>query len=252
MRRALRFGGRKQMPERKRPIDPTYGWRLKQMRELRGISQSQLADAAGLTHASVSQMENGQHRIYIDIAHKFAPILGCSVADITGETQPQLDGRLIVPQTVPKTQPPGSPMPRFFFHSATQLQAAVDLMGLGRYSWNPQTNVLTWDARLKAIWGLPPGIEPDYEIWYNGIHRNDVNRVDAAVARCKDPRQDGLYDVKYRVLGLDGVERWVHTRGRTYFENDQPIDFAGVLLDITPRRGCLNLVDGALFEGFMP
>jgi PAS domain S-box-containing protein len=34
-----------------------------------------------------------------------------------------------------------------------RLQTAVDLLGLGLYSWNPQTNGLDWDARLKAMWG---------------------------------------------------------------------------------------------------
>jgi hypothetical protein len=112
-------------------------------------------------------------------------------------------------------------------------RAAVDLVGLAHYSWNPQTNELKWDARMDATWALPPGINADYDIWHNGIDPDDVSRVDAAVARCKDPR-DGIYDIKYRVIGLDGVERWVHTRGRTYFKNAKPIDFAGVLLDITP------------------
>jgi hypothetical protein len=120
-------------------------------------------------------------------------------------------------------------------HSATQLQAAVDLLGLARYSWNPQTNELKWDRRIKATWAVPPDIEPDYDIWLNGIHPDDVDRVLAAVARCKDPRGDGVYDIAYRVIGLDGVERWVLTRGETLFKDGQPIDFAGVLLDLTPK-----------------
>ena len=40
--------------------------------------------------------------------------------------------------------------------SEARLQAAVDLLDLGLYDWDPQTDGLTWDARVKAIWGLPP------------------------------------------------------------------------------------------------
>jgi hypothetical protein len=122
-------------------------------------------------------------------------------------------------------------------HLKLQREAAGDLIGMAHYSWDPQTNELKWDVRIKAWWGLPPDIEPDYVIWLNGIHPDDVDRVLAAVARCKDPRGDGVYDIKYRVIGLDGVERLVLTRGRTFFKNGQSTHFAGVMLNITAGHG---------------
>ena len=36
------------------------------------------------------------------------------------------------------------------------LQAAVDLVRLCLYAWNPQTNELQWDDTLRTMWGLPP------------------------------------------------------------------------------------------------
>jgi hypothetical protein len=111
-----------------------------------------------------------------------------------------------------------------------QLQAAADLIGLGHYSWNPQTNELTWDPVLTGIWALPPGIKPDFKIWLDGIHPHDVPRVLAEIVRCTDPRGDGIYDITYRVIGPDGVVRSVRVRGQTHFENGQPIDHAGVLI----------------------
>src|SRR4051794_39337765 len=36
--------------------------------------------------------------------------------------------------------------------SEARLQAAVDLVRLGRYAWNPQTNELQWDDMLRAMW----------------------------------------------------------------------------------------------------
>jgi hypothetical protein len=36
--------------------------------------------------------------------------------------------------------------------------------------------------------------------------------------------------------GMDGVERWVATHGRTIFENARPVRFLGVALDITERK----------------
>lgn len=120
--------------------------------------------------------------------------------------------------------------------SEARLQSAVDLLGLGLYSWDPITNDLTWDTRLKAIWGLPPDAGIDYATWCSGIHRDDRERVDAAVAACIDPHGDGVYDIEYRVNGADGAERWVASRGKTTFTKGRATAFYGVAVDITARK----------------
>ena len=121
--------------------------------------------------------------------------------------------------------------------SEARLQAAVDLLKLGRYAWNPRTNELQWDDTLRAMWGLPAGEPVDYDLWRSCVHPDDLPRVDAAIQRCTDPRGDGVYDIEYRVIGkTDGVERWIATRGQTHFENRAPVSFYGVALDVTSRK----------------
>ena len=121
--------------------------------------------------------------------------------------------------------------------SEARLQAAVDLVRLGRYAWNPQTNELQWDDTLRAMWGLAAGAPVDYEVWRAGVHPDDLVRVEAAIQRCADPRSDGVYDIEYRVIGkTDGVERWIATRGRTNFEKDAPVSFFGVGIEVTDRK----------------
>jgi PAS domain-containing protein len=98
--------------------------------------------------------------------------------------------------------------------SEARLQAAVDLLKLGRYAWNPQTNELQWDDTLRAMWGVPVDAPVNYDVWRAGVQPDDLARVEAAIQRCADPQGDGLYDVEYRVIGrTDGVERWIATRG---------------------------------------
>lgn len=117
------------------------------------------------------------------------------------------------------------------------LRIACDLAGLSPYTWDPQTNRLEWDDRLKAMWGLPPGAEIDYDIWRGAVHRDDLARVDAAVAACADPASDGVYDIEYRVIGItDGVQRWIATYGQTFFEGEHPVAFVGAAQDITERK----------------
>ena len=122
--------------------------------------------------------------------------------------------------------------------SRESLNAAVKLVGLGLYSIeivNGESR-LTWDDRIRGLWGLADDIPITYEVWIDGIHPEDRPRVEAAVDLAYDPAGDGAYDVEYRVCGGDGVERWVGTRGETCFENGKPVSFLGVALDITERK----------------
>ena len=120
--------------------------------------------------------------------------------------------------------------------SEARLQAAIDLLGLGQYSWNPKTNDLEWDERVKGLWGLPPGAHVDFDVFMTGIHPDDRTRVEEAIAKCVDPNGDGIYDIEYRVIGADQVVRWVATRGQASFENGIAIAFFGVALDVTERN----------------
>ena len=120
--------------------------------------------------------------------------------------------------------------------SEARLKAAVDLVKLGRYSWNPQTNELEWDEKCRAMWGLPADATVDYDTWRTAVHPDDLGAVEAAIQRCTDPQGDGVCDVEYRVLGNDGRERWIATRGQTHFENDKPVWFYGVAIDVTDRK----------------
>lgn len=105
------------------------------------------------------------------------------------------------------------------------------------YSWDPQTGALEWDDRVRAIWGLAPGSLVDGETFRAGVHPDDWPRVDAAIAQCLDPDGDGVYAIEYRVIGIgDGVERWVQTCGRTLFEDRRPVNFFGVVIEITERK----------------
>ncbi len=120
-------------------------------------------------------------------------------------------------------------------NAKTKLRAAVELLGIGLYAWDPRTNEIEWDDTVRAIWGLPAGSTVDYGVWRAGIHPEDLQRVDANMRRATDPSQ-GVYDVEYRVVGRDGIERWVATRGRMHFERGEPVSFAGVAIDITDRK----------------
>ena len=121
--------------------------------------------------------------------------------------------------------------------SAARLQAATELEGLACYSWDPAGDAMHWDARVKALWGLPRDAAIDYALWLSAIHPDDRARIEASLARALDPDGDGICQSEYRVIGIeDGVERWVSSHGRTVFEGRRPVSFVGAARDITSRR----------------
>ena len=121
--------------------------------------------------------------------------------------------------------------------SEARLRAATELVGVGIYAWDPVTNALDWDERLRAMWGLPPDAPVDLAVYEAGIHPDDLPRVRAAIAACIDPAGDGHYSVEYRVRGLgDGVLRHIATAGRTSFHEGRAVGFIGAAIDVTDRR----------------
>jgi PAS domain S-box-containing protein len=118
-----------------------------------------------------------------------------------------------------------------------ELRAAVDLVGLGRYRQDPFTQVIEWDAHLKDMWGIAPDAPIDLGLFISGIHPDDRERVAAALGQSVDPAGDGICDIEYRVVGVQGDrERWVATRGKTVFDDGRVVSFHGVVLDISERK----------------
>ena len=122
--------------------------------------------------------------------------------------------------------------------SRESLKSAVELAGLGLYSIeiDDGESRLTWDDRVRTMWGLPARTKVTLKAWNDGIHPEDRDRIKAAAERAYDSTGDGMYDVEYRVLGADGIERWIATHGKTRFEGGKPVSFLGAALDITERK----------------
>ncbi|RYZ42581.1 MAG: PAS domain S-box protein [Myxococcaceae bacterium] len=121
--------------------------------------------------------------------------------------------------------------------SEQRLRMALTATQLGTFDMNMVTGVLDWDARCKTLFGLPPESEVSYALFLEGLHPEDRERVNQAVARSADPSGTGDYDVAYRTVGLkDGVLRWVRATGRMHFEDGRALRFVGTVQDITEAR----------------
>ena len=122
--------------------------------------------------------------------------------------------------------------------SREKLELATRAARLGQYDFWPQLDRLEWDDRCRALFGLSPGAPVTYEgVFLAGLHPDDRNRVAALVAGSLDPAGSRTYDAEYRTIGIeDGVERWVHAQGITFFDGDAPLRLIGTVQDITLER----------------
>jgi PAS domain S-box-containing protein len=122
--------------------------------------------------------------------------------------------------------------------SEDRLRLATEAADIGTWDFYPDTGMLRWDARCKALFGLPPEAEVSYEATFlAGLHPDDREATDAAVAAALDPEGPGSYDVEYRTIGQsDGIERWIGAKGRAVFEDGRAVRFIGTVIDLTARK----------------
>ncbi|HEU4341108.1 MAG TPA: PAS domain S-box protein [Candidatus Binatia bacterium] len=121
--------------------------------------------------------------------------------------------------------------------SKFRLQLALESANIGIYELNLKNGELLWDERVRTHWGLTSGAPVDYNTFLKGVHPDDREATQAAVARALDPNGDGRCRVEFRVIGLqDGIERWIAGTGQVFFENRQAERLVGTTFDITGRK----------------
>ena len=88
-------------------------------------------------------------------------------------------------------------------------------------------------AGVEALLGpLPPGANEE-EAWENAVHPDDRERYDAFNNRL---HSDKPADVEIRLVGTDGVTRWVWERAHPRRTPDGRLLVEGVVTDITARH----------------
>ena len=119
-----------------------------------------------------------------------------------------------------------------------QLDEALSSGMIGTWLWDVAANKVVGDANMAAMFGVSAGeaaagLEPD--AFTAAMHPDDRPRVKQAIAAVLE--SGNTFHSEYRTLGQDGVVRWLIARGRLERNaQDEPINFPGVLVDITDRK----------------
>ncbi|QLE51425.1 PAS domain S-box protein [Nostoc sp. C057] len=120
--------------------------------------------------------------------------------------------------------------------SEQQLRLALSASRMGTWNWNIQTGKISWSDNLEASFGLEPGeFDGSFEMFAARVHPDDRDRVLAVVARAIATGED--YDIEFRVVYPNGTIRWALSQGKVFYDqHGQPIQMAGIDLDITERK----------------
>lgn len=113
------------------------------------------------------------------------------------------------------------------------LEETQRLSHIGHFSWNLETDGITWTDQMYELFGLPPGSEVQLPDIFGWIEDGDALRatIDEVVAT------GGSYETEFELVRPDGERRVALARGRAIRGRDGTVvRVAGTTQDVTEQR----------------
>jgi PAS domain S-box-containing protein len=115
----------------------------------------------------------------------------------------------------------------------TKLLMAAEAAGIGLWTWDPGSDVITWEDTMCELYGRAPGDVPKGRDEYLAlIHPDDRDRSRQTIAR---GRAEGHWEHEYRIFRPDGSLRWLASRTRVE-RTDHGDMVLGAVFDVTERK----------------
>lgn len=101
------------------------------------------------------------------------------------------------------------------------------------WSWNVDTDALAMDDHAYDLWGIPRGIDVQFEDLSAQIHPADRDRVRAAFTATRS--MVGAYEIDFRILVADEL-KWISARGQGHDTGMVRRIMIGIFIDVTGRK----------------
>ncbi|MDQ6808480.1 MAG: PAS domain S-box protein [Verrucomicrobiota bacterium] len=97
-------------------------------------------------------------------------------------------------------------------------------------------STLSWDERVKQHFWLSADAEVTIDTFYEQMHRDDRERVCAAIEQSIASRT--VYETEFRTLSAaTGATKWIRAIGRAFYdEAGIPVGFDGLTIDVTEKK----------------
>lgn len=118
----------------------------------------------------------------------------------------------------------------------TQLRLALQASRTGIWTWNWDTDVVTWSAECYDIHGIAAnGFDGTGASFFKLVHPDDRPRVQDTVRTAIETRQ--LYQCEFRILRPDGRLVWVENLGRASdAAHGESTTMMGTITDVSRRK----------------
>ena len=119
--------------------------------------------------------------------------------------------------------------------SEERLAEAQKLARLGSWEWEFETDAVSWSDELCRILGVDLARRPaTYQEYLASLDPRQREDLDSTV---RESRATGLpWERESQHVGLDGVPRWIHTRGEIVMTSDGRQLMRGTVQDVTGRK----------------
>lgn len=122
-------------------------------------------------------------------------------------------------------------------HAEARLRLALESAELSVWDIDQESGAARYEVGVQRLLGLPMSTEVTGAEYRARIHPDDREAEHRAFVEATAPGSAGTYAAEYRLLGHDGVERVVVSRGRAFREDHgRIVRFSGILQDVTQRR----------------
>jgi PAS domain S-box-containing protein len=158
-----------------------------------------------------------------------------SVSDYGTTVSPIKEGDRVVALTLIARDVTGQKATeRALRESDEKLRLAIGATGVGIWSWDLKTDVVSWDEALCRIFGVPCAPQ-SYDEFLALMHPDDRARVGAHVQRSVET---GVYpDLEHRIVRPDGETRWLLGKASTVRDGSGNLaQLIGGTFDITDRK----------------
>ena len=122
-----------------------------------------------------------------------------------------------------------------------QFRLASEAAGIGVWDLDVTNGELRWDARVRALFGVPERGVVTYEGSYlPNLHPDDREDADAAVRAALLSDGSRAFDLEYRVIAADtGAVRWLSAQGQGIVEDGRMVRFIGTVRDVTEHKAAV-------------
>lgn len=113
------------------------------------------------------------------------------------------------------------------------LVRAIEAAGVTLWSWNVDTDALAMDDHAFDLWGIPRGIDVQFEDLSAHIHPADRDRVRGAFTATR--ALAGPYEIDFRIMIGDEL-KWISARGQGEDAGMVKRIMFGIFIDVTGRK----------------